>query len=66
MSNIANLVAFDGASTPVSRTFLPIGILDDANGTEALYRESLASVPVYGQPVVKIRAAKRSKTGVIS
>jgi hypothetical protein len=64
MSSIANLIAFDGAATPVSHTFLPINILDSGSETVALYRESLASVPVYGQPTVKMSLGKRSKNGV--
>lgn len=49
MSAQANIIAFDGAATPVTHTLVP------ANGTfgggilGALWREALASVPAYAQ-----------------
>lgn len=47
MSAQVNIVAFDGAGTPVSHTFTPIGTKSDAQlGDQAYWRENLASVPI--------------------
>lgn len=64
MSSIANLVAFDGATPPVSHTFLPISVQRIGKRTVASYRESLVSVPVYAQPRVTLYAEDRSGNGV--
>lgn len=48
MSAQANIVAFDGAATPASHTFIPLGSFQDAKlGNLARWRELLASVPLY-------------------
>lgn len=50
MTAIANIVAFDGASTPVTHTLVPMGITSEADGSRvALWKESLAGVPDYAQ-----------------
>jgi len=49
MSNIANIVAFDGAATPVSHTLLPVSVSRDKGKVTALWREALAGIPVYAQ-----------------
>jgi hypothetical protein len=49
MSAIANLVAFDGASTPISHTLIPISVTRKDNEVTAVWREMLASVPAYAQ-----------------
>lgn len=64
MSSIANLVAFDGASTPVSHTFLPTGIVNSDGEVTASYVESLTGVPIYASPIVTISRGKRLKSGV--
>lgn len=64
MSSIATLIAFDGASTPVVHNLLAISVQRVAKRVNALYRESLASVPVYGQPRVTIYQDDRSSNGV--
>lgn len=47
MSSQANITVFDGAATPVSHTFIPLGTgVDEKLGTLAKWRESLASVPL--------------------
>lgn len=64
MANIANLVAFDGASTPVSHTLVPVSVSREGK-TKVLaeWREALASIPVYAQ--VKTRMSlERLPTGV--
>lgn len=64
MSSIANLVAFDGAATPVSHTFAPIGITNTGGEIEASYVETLTGVPLYASPSVKVGRSKRLKSGV--
>jgi len=49
MSAIANLVAFDGAATPVSHTLVPISVTRESGKVVAEYREMLASLPVEAQ-----------------
>jgi len=49
MANIANLVAFDGAPTPVSHTFVPVDVSRAKNKVMANWREQIASLPVYAQ-----------------
>lgn len=64
MSSLANLVAFDGATTPISHTFLPLRVENGVGSVKAFYRESLTGVPIYGQPAVTITQGKRSKNGL--
>lgn len=64
MSSIANIIAFDGADTPVEHTFLPVSVESDPKSTIAFYRESMAGVPVYAQPRVTIIAYKKSGNGI--
>lgn len=49
MSAIANLVVFDGAATPVSHTLIPVSVTREKGKVSAVYRESIAGVPVYAQ-----------------
>lgn len=63
MSSIANIVAFDGAATPVSHTFVPLSVTRDKGEVTAHYREQLADVPVYAQPSVTMKI-KRMGSGV--
>lgn len=50
MSNIANIVVFDGAATPVSHTLLPVSVKSGPDGTiVANWREGLAGVPKEAQ-----------------
>lgn len=55
MSAIANITVFDGASTPVSHTLVPISVTRNKGVVEALWREQLASVPTSAQ----VRATAR-------
>jgi hypothetical protein len=65
MSSIANIVAFDGAATPVSHTLNPINIQRIKQRVSALYREALTNVPVYGQIRVTVyQDDKAPNTGV--
>ncbi len=64
MSNIANITVFDGASTPVSHTFVPVSVTRAANRITAEWRENLASVPTYACPRISM-ILETLKSGVI-
>jgi hypothetical protein len=49
MSAIANIIAFDGAATPVSHTLNPVSVSKEKNKVTALWREALAGVPTIAQ-----------------
>ncbi len=50
MSAQANIVAFDGASTPVSHTLIPVGTSrDKVDGSLAEWRENLLTLPKEAQ-----------------
>lgn len=54
----ANIVAFDGASTPVTHTFVPISN-STANGESvAVWRENASGVPLNAQATVTLRRRK--------
>lgn len=55
MSAQANLVAFDGASTPVSHTLIPMGTSKDGGESEATWSERLPGVPFEAQVSVTTR-----------
>lgn len=58
MSAQANIVAFDGAATPVSHTLTATGVKEKSDGTlEASWREIADAIPF----VASIRAFLRSK-----
>lgn len=47
MSAQANIVAFDGAATPVTHTFVPLGSkVDEKLGHLAYWREAVAALPI--------------------
>lgn len=63
MSNISDIVVFDGAATPVSHTLKAVSVTRSAAEVVAEWREMLSSVPVYAQ----VRATgklSRMKSGV--
>lgn len=62
MSNIANIVAFDGAATPVSHTFTPISVTREGTKVTAEWRETGLAVPVMAQPRV-VMSLERLKSG---
>jgi len=49
MTTQSNVVAFDGATTPVSHTFVPGGTFLEKGMNQAFWKEQLASVPDYAQ-----------------
>jgi hypothetical protein len=55
MSAIANIVAYDGAGTPVIHTFIPVSVTREKGSVIALYRENLSGVPLDGQPTIELR-----------
>lgn len=65
MSQQANIVAFDGAATPVSHTFTPIGnSVDEKLGSVSKWREGLTGVPLYANTRVTslLKKLKDGKT----
>lgn len=57
MANIANIVVFDGAATPVTHTLVPIDVSRLKNKVSANWREQIAALPTYAQ----IRASMTSE-----
>lgn len=58
-----NLVAFDGASTPVSHTFVGKSVSKNGDELVAVYREQNTGVPEYAQGQVTLKL-KRMSSGV--
>lgn len=58
MSAIANIVAFDGASTPVSHTFVPQSVTREKNKITASYKENTLTVPDAAQGRVTLSLEK--------
>lgn len=63
MSQMANIVAFDGAATPVAHTFYPVEVTRSKAEIVAIWREQIASVPIYAQGKVTMKL-KRLANGV--
>lgn len=64
MSAQANIVAYDGAATPVAHTFVPVASAENIKGEiHAAWREALSTVPAYAQITVDT-VLKRSASGV--
>lgn len=64
MSAIANIVAYDGASTPVAHTLVPISVTRDGDTVVSEWREQLPSLPVEAQ--VRCTATKtKLKNGIV-
>lgn len=49
MSQIANISVYDGASTPVLHTLIPISVTREGGKVKAEWREAVAGVPVNAQ-----------------
>lgn len=58
MASIANIVAFDGAATPVSHTFLAASVTKTGTDNIATYKEAIATVPDEAQARVTIKHSK--------
>jgi len=63
MSQMANIVAFDGASTPVSHTFYGKSITREKGIITAIYREQLSAVPEVAQGQITLNL-KQMSSGV--
>lgn len=64
MSAIANVTAFDGASTPVSHTLVPLSVTRDGDSVVAEWAEQLAGLPMEAQ--VRLRMTRTSmKNGIV-
>ena len=63
MSQIANITVFDGAATPVTHTLVAVSVTREKGKVTALWRESLASLPVYAQISVSM-SIEQLKSGV--
>lgn len=66
MANIANIVVFDGAATPVSHTLVPVDVSKDPStgAIVAVWREQVASLPTYAQVTATARLSKSKRSGV--
>lgn len=65
MSQIANIVVFDGAAVPVSHTLLPVSVSRlSSDEIVAEYREAAINVPAYAQVRVSLKMQKL-KSGVV-
>jgi len=60
MADMADLVAYDGASTPVQHTFKPISVSTEKGITTALWREQDVSIPFDAQGTVTMRSQQLS------
>lgn len=58
MSQMSNLVAFDGATTPVAHTFVPQSVTREAGVITAVYKEAIATVPDIAQGTVQLTLKK--------
>lgn len=63
MSSIADLIAFDGESTPVGHTFKPIYVRNEDGKQVGLYREATVGVPLEAQSTVQL-SQENLKSGV--
>lgn len=66
MANIANIVVFDGAATPVQHTLVPVDVSKDpkTGAIVAMWREQIASLPTYAQVTATARLSKSRRSGV--
>jgi len=64
MSAQANIVAFDGAATPVSHTLVPQNAVTSKDGTlQAEWLEAISTLPAYAQVGCRVER-KKMKSGV--
>lgn len=63
MSSISNIAVYDGASTPVLHTLLPIDVSRTKDEVVANYRENREDVPVYAQVRATLKLT-RLKSGI--
>ncbi len=64
MSQMANIVIYDGAATPVAHTLVGVYVKSENGILSGLWREQLASLPTEAQ--VRLEARQRTlKSGVV-
>jgi hypothetical protein len=56
MADMADITAYDGASTPVNHTFKPISVSTEKGVTTALWREQDVSIPFDAQGKVTMKS----------
>lgn len=59
MSAIANITVYDGASTPVAHTLVPVSVTRDKKEIVALYREQVASLPTEAQVSLTVKLSNQ-------
>lgn len=66
MSQISNIVVFDGAATPVQHTLVPISVEKTGKGNriEAMWREQVSTLPTYAQVTARMSLSRNPKSGV--
>lgn len=66
MSNIANIVVYDGATSPVAHTLVPVEVVKDGKTgvITAVWREQIAALPTYAQVTATARLSRNPKSGV--
>lgn len=64
--NIANIVVYDGAATPVKHILVPVDVSRDpkTGAIVAVWREQVASLPTYAQITATLRLSKSKRSGV--
>jgi len=63
MAAMANITVYDGASTPVAHTLVPVSCVRDKGTIEAQWRENAAGVPVNAQIYLTLRL-QQLKSGI--
>lgn len=66
MSNIANIVVFDGAATPVSHTLEPVSVTRERGKITAVWRENIAALPAEAQVYAVLTVEKSGRGTYIS
>lgn len=66
MSNIANIVVYDGAAAPVAHTLVPVEVVKDGKTgvITAVWREQIPALPTYAQVTATARLSRNPKSGV--
>ena len=63
MSNISDIIAYDGAATPVSHTFKPQSVTREKGLVTAMWKETVSTVPDAAQGSV-IMSLKKLGSGI--
>lgn len=64
MSGMANIVVYDGASTPIAHTLVPISSKTIGDVVVALWREQLPTLPIEAQVYCEMKQ-RTLKSGVV-